>query len=451
MSNDPHPGNQTPLTVSELNRTARKLLEQGLGRVWVEGEVSNLARPASGHVYFSLKDQNAQLRCAWFRQRQRGPALKLANGDQMLAFGRISIYEARGDYQMIVESLEPSGEGELRRRFERLKQKLHAEGLFDEETKQPLPALPRCVGVVTSPSGAAVRDILTVLRRRFPAVPVVVYPAAVQGDNAVPEIAGAIATAAARQECDVLIVGRGGGTLEDLWAFNEEIVARAIHASPIPVVSAVGHEIDVTIADLVADQRAATPSAAAELVVPEQAEWQRELARASRRMAATMQRLVEDRYQTLDTLGRRLTSVSPAGTLRRQAGQLAALRRALHAAMRYDFAVRRNEVAELRARMLRATPAAALQRQAHRLESALQRLRSAGQIRLERVRSRLGLAARSLDSVSPLATLDRGYAIVTDAERDGLITDAADAPPGTRIKARLASGRLLATVEQADE
>lgn len=242
------------ISVSELNRTVRALIESGIGRVWVEGEMSNLSRPASGHVYFSLKDDKSQIRCAWFKQRQRGPSLNLKNGDQLLAYGQVSIYEARGDYQLIVERLETAGEGLLRQQFEALKKKLAAEGLFDEELKRPLPTLPRGIGVITSPSGAAIRDIVTVLKRRFPAIPVIIYPVAVQGDAAVPEIIAALATAARRDECDVLIVGRGGGSLEDLWAFNDESLARAIRQCPIPIISAVGHEVDFTIADLVADR-----------------------------------------------------------------------------------------------------------------------------------------------------------------------------------------------------
>ena len=208
---------QSAISVSELNRQVKTLLEQGLARLWVEGEISNLARPASGHLYFSLKDESSQIRCAWFRQRQRGPTINLKNGDQVLAFGRVSIYEARGDYQLIVEQLEEAGEGELRRRFEALKKKLSDEGLFDEAVKQDLPELPERIGVVTSPSGAAVRDIITVLKRRFPSIPVVIYPTLVQGETSAELISEAIATAVSRNECDVLIVARGGGSLEDLW------------------------------------------------------------------------------------------------------------------------------------------------------------------------------------------------------------------------------------------
>ncbi|HNP63076.1 MAG TPA: exodeoxyribonuclease VII large subunit, partial [Woeseiaceae bacterium] len=257
QSNDPV---TAAITVSQLNRRVKTLLEQGMGRLWVEGEISNLSRPASGHIYLSLKDDSAQVSAAWFRQRQRGPAIGFKDGDRVLAYGRVSLYEARGNYQLIIEQMEPAGEGVLKRRFDALKLKLSAEGLFDEDRKQPLPVLPKRVGVITSPSGAAIRDILSILGRRFPAVPVVIYPAAVQGEAAPGELMQALQTAIERKECDVLIMGRGGGSLEDLWAFNDEQLARAIAACPLPVVSAVGHEIDFTIADFVADVRAPTPS-----------------------------------------------------------------------------------------------------------------------------------------------------------------------------------------------
>jgi exodeoxyribonuclease VII large subunit len=265
-------------TVSRLNREARGLVEGSLGSIWLEGEISNFARPGSGHWYFSLKDDAAQVRCAMFRQRNAGLGMVPKDGMQILVRARASLYEARGEFQLIVDHLEESGEGELRRRFERLKRQLAAEGLFDSARKRPLPRLPRRIGVVTSATGAAFRDILQVLRRRFAAVPVILYPVPVQGAGSAAQIAAAIALASARGEVDVLVVGRGGGSLEDLWSFNEEVVARAIVSCAIPVVSAVGHEVDVTIADLAADVRAPTPSAAAELIVPDTAEWMRSLA-----------------------------------------------------------------------------------------------------------------------------------------------------------------------------
>jgi exodeoxyribonuclease VII large subunit len=281
-------------TISRLNREARVLLERGLGSLWLEGEISNLSRPSSGHWYFSLKDEAAQVRCAMFRQRNLLVRFPVRDGSHVLARGRVSLYEARGEFQVVVEHLEEAGEGLLRRRFEELKARLGAEGLFDSRHKQPLPRLPGRIGVITSPTGAALRDILHILRRRFPAVPVLIYPVAVQGEAAPREIEQALRLASARRDCDVLIVARGGGSLEDLWAFNDEAVARAIFACPIPIVSGVGHEVDFTIADLVADERAPTPSGAAERVVPDRAEWLRGFALASQRVqSATRRRLNE--------------------------------------------------------------------------------------------------------------------------------------------------------------
>ena len=343
---------QSAISVSQLNRQAKLLLEQGLTRLWVEGEISNLARPGSGHLYFSLKDETAQIRCAWFRQRQRGPSHNIRNGDQMLALGRVSLYEARGDYQLIVEQLEEVGEGELRRRFEELKKKLKAEGLFDESKKQAIPQLPERIGVVTSPSGAAVQDIISVLKRRFPAIPVVIYPTAVQGEWAPAQITETLSSAVRRDECDVLIIARGGGSLEDLWSFNEEIVARAIAACPIPTVSAIGHEVDFTIADLVADVRAPTPTAAAELVVPDQAEWQRQLETKATRIASLGRRYLEDRFQSLDYLSRRLAQSSPATTVARQKDWLRNLQMVLAGVVRHDLTSRARSLEMMRSRLL---------------------------------------------------------------------------------------------------
>jgi exodeoxyribonuclease VII large subunit len=441
---------QSAISVSELNRQVKTLLEQGLARLWVEGEISNLARPASGHLYFSLKDESAQIRCAWFRQRQRGPTINLKNGDQVLAFGRVSIYEARGDYQLIVEQLEEAGEGELRRRFEALKKKLSAEGLFDEEAKQDLPELPERIGVVTSPSGAAVRDIITVLKRRFPSIPVVIYPTLVQGETAAELISEAIATAVGRSECDVLILARGGGSLEDLWSFNEEIVARAIHACPIPIVSAVGHEVDFTIADFVADIRAPTPSGAAELVVPDQAEWLRSLSATAARIALLGRRYLEEKFQTVDWLSRRLTQGSPAAIVTRQSDWLRNLQQILTGAIRHDLATRGRNVENIRFRLLQRSPAIGIQQSMQRLSTLQQRLSGSGTSAVDRLNVRLQLAARALDSVSPLATLDRGYAIVSDEETGAILTDADKIKTGSGIRAQLAHGTLQATVTDVD-
>jgi len=416
------------ITVSQLNRQAKKLLESGLGRVWVEGEISNIARPASGHVYFSLKDDSAQVRAAFFRQRQRGPTLGLQDGDQVLAFGRVSLYEPRGDYQLIVEQVEPAGEGALKRQFEVLKKKLAAEGLFAEEHKQKLPAIPQRIGVITSPSGAAIRDILSVLRRRFPAVPVVIYPAAVQGDAAPSALIAALQAAIRRNECDVLIIGRGGGSLEDLWAFNDEQLARTIFGSPIPIISAVGHEVDFTITDFVADVRAPTPSGAAELVVPDRNDWLRSINSLAARIIRLGERTLQDKSQALDWLCRRLLQTSPRARLRRQHDMLRETGHRLAAAMREH--------------MLRQRP---------QLTSLRQRLLGSGQRSIATTKHRLELAMRGLHAVSPLATLDRGYAIIQDAASGKVIVRASDVAAGVDIRARLAHGELLATVKSTND
>jgi exodeoxyribonuclease VII large subunit len=436
---------EAAITVSQLNRKAKNLLEQGIARLWVEGEISNLSRPASGHIYLSLKDENAQVSAAWFRQRQRGPAIGFKNGDKVLAYGRVSIYEARGNYQLIIEQMEPAGEGVLKQRFDALKKKLLAEGLFDEDRKQELPSLPSRIGVITSPSGAAIRDIVSVLRRRFPAVPVVVYPAAVQGEAAPGELMAALDTAIQRDECDVLIIGRGGGSLEDLWAFNDEALARAIAECPIPIVSAVGHEVDFTISDFVADLRAPTPSGAAEIVVPSQHDWLRRVNTLAVRIGRIGERAVQDRAQELDWLGKRLFAASPEATLRRQHNSLRENRSRIAAAMRTQLLELQNDAQALRSDLMQQSPALAVQRSIGQLATLRQRLGSGVHDALSDVTHRIALLGRALNSVSPLATLDRGYAIVLNEEGKAL-TNAAQASTGDEIRARLSKGELVANV-----
>jgi exodeoxyribonuclease VII large subunit len=439
-------GQATAITVSELNRQVRTLLERGVGRLWIEGEISNLARPTSGHLYFRLKDESAQIGAAFFRNRQRGPTHAFKNGDHVLAYGQVSLYEARGDYQLIVEQLEAAGEGVLQRRYEALKKKLAAEGLFEEDRKQPIPALPRRIGVITSPSGAAVRDVLSVLRRRFPSVPVVVYPAAVQGDAAPAELIGALQTAVHRNECDVLILTRGGGSLEDLWAFNDEQLARVISECPLPVVSAVGHEVDFTIADFVADVRAPTPSGAAELVVPDRGDWLRAIDTIATRIARQGRRTLENRAQALDWLGRRLVRASPAARVARQQDMLRENAGRLAAAMRRDLHARGSRLFTLNRALLQASPAVRVQRAISRAAQLQQRLAAAGRGRVADAGHRLRLTARALDAVSPLATLDRGYAIVTDVSTGEALTRASQVETGDEVRARLAHGELRATI-----
>ncbi len=438
-------GERTVYTVSELNRLARRVLEEDLPAVCVEGEVSNLARPASGHIYFSLKDERAQIRCAMFRSAARGATHAPANGDQVMVRGRVSLYEPRGDYQLLVDHVEAAGEGLLRRRFEALKQRLAAEGLFDAARKRPLPPLPRCIGVVTSPTGAAIRDILHILRRRFPAVPVVIYPVAVQGAQARFEISMALETAARRAECDVLIVARGGGSLEDLWPFNEEQVARAIGACPIPVIAGVGHEIDFTIADLVADVRAPTPSGAAELAVPDRHDWLRRLASLDGRLAGAARRLLAERRTRHSALEARLARARPGFLLRQHGQRLDELRQRLVAGIQRSLREARRRHAAAGSRLQHCTPLGRLREGRDALAGVERRLHAAITSHLQRSSARLAVLGGRLNTVSPLATLERGYALAQDATGTP-IRDAAQVAPGDPFTVRLARGTLDARV-----
>ena len=441
---------EPPVTVSQLNQRAKKMLDEGFAKLWVEGEISNLSRPASGHIYLTLKDDAAQVTAAWFRGRQRGPAHNFKNGDQVLAYGQVSLYVARGSFQLIIEQIEPAGEGVLKRRFDALKKKLDDEGLFDPETKRPLPALPQRIGIITSPSGAAVRDMLTVLRRRFPAIPVIIYPAAVQGDAAAGELIAALDRAVARNECDVLVLTRGGGSLEDLWAFNDEQLARRIAACPLPVISAVGHEIDFTIADFVADLRAPTPSGAAELLVPDQADWLQRCRMLSARLARVGERTVQDRAQQLDWLTRRMVQGSPRAMLNRQAGDLREVSSRLLAAARRALHTKQSRLHNAHRRLIPLSPARAVLRSTARSRELRQRLVTATRDLLSDKTHRLALLGRGLNSVSPLATLERGYAIVQPADGDAVIRDASTLSSGSEIRARLARGALRATVSEVE-
>ena len=434
------------ISVSELNRKAKSLLEGGIPKLWIEGEISNLARPASGHMYFSLKDETAQIRCAWFKQRQHQNISAMTNGTKMLALGRISLYEARGEYQFIVEKMETAGEGDLKRKYEKLKEKLSIEGFFAEEIKKPLPKLPRRIGIITSPSGAAIRDALSVLKRRFPIVPVIIYPVSVQGDGAAPEIKLALEKANNRAECDLLIITRGGGSIEDLWAFNEEIVARAIHHSNIPIISAVGHETDVTIADFVADHRAPTPSAAAEVAVPDQQEWFNSIDNISRKLNALIIRAINNRHQTLDWFNKRLTQSSPQVIVKRQIEQSINLQRVLKSSMKNFLILRGRKIDKLTSRCIQSSPSQSLQKQIMRFEAIKQNIHAKGKKLIEDNQNRLQLVSRSLNSVSPLGTLDRGYAIVSEVNTNKIITNPDSLKINSKLEIRLAKGKITAAV-----
>lgn len=434
-------------TISRLNREVRAVLEGSFPLLWIRGELSNLSQPASGHLYFTLKDEAAQVRCAMFRPRQRLLAARPANGQQVLVRARVSLYDARGDFQLIVEHLEPAGEGLWRLELERLKQRLATEGLFDEAAKRPLPTFPRQVGLITSPSGAAVRDLLTVLARRWRALPVVIYPVAVQGEAAAGEIAAALTLAGRRGDCDVLILARGGGAYEDLIAFNDERVVRAIRAVPLPVVTGIGHEVDITLADLAADRRAPTPSAAAELVSPSAEHLAQRLRALGNRLRTAVHRPLAGARQRLAATTRHLGLLHPAARLRQQAQTLDERERRVALAMHARLDRHARDLRAATERLAARSPAPRLAPLGERTRWLRQRLTRALAQGLAARRNRLAELAHGLDTLSPLGTLNRGYALLTRLPDGALVRRASDAPPGTRIAARLAEGQLTCRVE----
>ena len=437
-------------TVSRLNQEVRTLLERGLGVLWVEGELSNFSQPSSGHWYFSLKDRESQVRCAMFRLKNAALGFTPKAGQQVIARGRVSLYEPRGEYQLIVDHLEEAGVGALQREFERLKTKLAAEGLFARERKRSLPRFPRRIGIVTSPTGAAVRDVLNILGRRFAPAAVLIYPTAVQGAAAAPAIVQALQLASARADCDVLIVARGGGSLEDLWAFNDERVARAIRACAVPVVAGIGHEIDFTIADFAADVRAPTPSGAAELVAPDSLECLEALSRMAARMNACMRRELRAVSSRLANVGVRLKQAHPGMRLVHQAQRLDDLEQRLTGAARAALHTPRHRLNDAFTSLLQHSPERLVREYRRRQEGLDSRLHRAMKEYLSRRSHRLELAKRTLAAASPEATLARGFAIVT--RPDGtLVTDARSVPPGEEIEARLAGGFLQARVTGSRE
>lgn len=453
------PNSDQPLTqnferdifsVSRLVRETRAVLESSFPLFWIEGEISNFSRPASGHMYFSLKDEAAQVRCAMFRGKNIHLRFKPENGMHVLIRARPTLYEARGDFQLLVEHLEEAGLGALQRAFEELKTRLGKEGLFDTQTKQTLPALPKQIGVITSPTGAAIRDILSVLKRRFPAIPVLIYPTAVQGENAATEIASTIKLADQRKECDVLILARGGGSLEDLWSFNEEVVARAIHACQTPLISAVGHEVDFTIADFVADQRAPTPSAAAELVTPDQYDLRQRLGKQFDRLNKQFSHRLQQSGQTLDWLLKRLQQQHPEQDLLAKAQRLNEIENRMQRQFKAQINLKNHQLAQLSNKLHIHAPTNLLNQMINKQQNLTQRLHYARERIIEQKRQRLAIFSRTLNNVSPLATLDRGYAIVQDKRSKKVYTDAGDLNPGDQVSTRLARGILTCTVDKVE-
>ncbi|HCG7309208.1 exodeoxyribonuclease VII large subunit [Vibrio parahaemolyticus] len=437
--------NQNIFTVSRLNAEVRLLLENEMGIVWLVGEISNFSAPVSGHWYLTLKDSRAQVKCAMFRGNNRRVTFKPANGNQVLVKARLSLYEPRGDYQLIIESMQPEGDGRLQQEFEELKMKLAAEGLFAQTNKLPLPEHPKRVGIITSKTGAALYDILDVLKRRDPSLPVVIYPTMVQGDDAAIQIAQAIGRANSRNECDVLIVGRGGGSLEDLWCFNNEILARTIAASQIPIISAVGHEVDMTIADFVADMRAPTPSAAAELVSRDNSHKDQSLVAKQHKLASAMRYYLAQQKQQSAQLLHRLERQHPSYQLQRQSQQLDELDMRLRRAMQRFIDTRQQAVERKHHRLQLNSPVKHLAQQKSRLERVEHKLLDAMDRKLLTMRHQLAIAAEKLDTVSPLATLKRGYSI-TQTDQGKVVTSADDVKTGDLLVTRLANGEIHSTV-----
>lgn len=433
-------------TVTRLNLEVRAMLESGFGSIWVEGEISNLARPRSGHIYFSLKDRQCQVRCAMFRGQNRRLQFSPENGQQVLLRGRVGLYAERGDYQMVVEYMEEGGIGALRRAFDALKDKLAGEGLFAAERKQPLPAYPRAVGVLTSSTGAAVRDVLTTLSRRMPALPVIVYPVPVQGTEAPDAIAAMLETIGTRAECDVLIVTRGGGSLEDLWAFNDERTVRALAACPIPTVSGVGHETDFTIADFVADHRAATPTAAAEAVSQDAEALMLRLRGLRERAKRALGHDLRTRAERLAHLKSRVRHPSLRLQELAQRADLLNLRLQRAAETRLNTAARRLESAS--ARLARQHPAMRLALLRRRAGSAGVSLRAAMSVMLQRKRAEFRVSHRALGALGPGPTLARGYALVTRGDDGVLISQTAHTQAGATLRLRLQDGELACTVDE---
>ncbi len=478
--------------VSRLVREARVLLEGSFPLLWVEGEISNLAMPASGHIYFTLKDEAAQVRCAMFRNRNNQLRFTPENGMQVLLRVRVSLYEGRGEFQLIVEHMEEAGSGALQRAYEALKHRLGQEGLFDQAHKKTLPILPKAVGIISSPDGAAVHDIVSVLKRRFPAVDVILYPVAVQGESSAGQLIAAVKLADQRRDCDVIIIGRGGGSLEDLWSFNDEQLARTLFACELPIISAVGHEIDFTICDFVADVRAPTPSAAAELAVPDaqqyllnfqryqqqmthiirqrltseqrhlqhlhralprpelllrqQTQW---LTQQKRLLDSAWHRQILNCQQKLDYLSVRLKH--PKAQIEKQRAMLEGLSHRLQTAFRTQQKSMHQQFLSLQFRLQRQVPLSRLHEQQNLVHTLNKQHHRLMRQHLDKARQFLAQQVRTLAAVSPLNTLDRGYSITSRADSGEVITSASAVAPGDKVLVRLHQGQLSCEVKNVDE
>ena len=435
-------------TVQQLNREVKELLQQNFPLIWVEGEISNIARPASGHIYFSLKDEYAQVRCAMFRNANRKLPFQPEDGMHVLVRARVGIYEPRGDYQLNIEHMEEAGIGILQRKFDELKQKLSREGLFDQDNKKALPAYPNSLGIITSATGAALRDILSVLKRRFPLVQIRVYAVQVQGEQSAKAIIKAIQAINQEKECEVIILARGGGSIEDLWSFNEESVARAIYTSNLPIVTGIGHEVDFTIADFVADMRAATPSAAAELIVPHQHELIETLEQYNNALIYMIQDKIGNFYQSVDWFTQRLEYLHPEQIITRNKDKLTELKRRAFSALQLKISYQHSNLDKLLVRFENQSPKSLLQAANINLTNLRQILIRVVHNQIEQKSQQLATLSRTLNAISPLSTLNRGYAIVTKALNKQVLRNADDVDSGEKILIRLAQGSLSAHVDE---
>jgi len=434
-------------SVSQLNRHVKSLLEQNFFAIQISGEISNLSRPSSGHIYFSLKDERAQVRCAMFRSQVQRLKFPLENGLQIQASANVSLYEARGDYQLIVNQMQEAGDGALRRAFELLKEKLSTKGFFDDEHKKSLPLIPKAIGIITSSSGAAIRDILSVLKRRFPTIPIIIYPVLVQGNEAKYAISQAIVNANRRKECDVLILARGGGSLEDLWAFNEEMVAKAIFKSRLPIISGIGHETDTTIADYVSDLRAATPTAAAEHCTPDQQQWLGQFIAYESHLLQLIQRKLLNYEQRLTWLTKNLNQQHPGKQLERQAQRLDELELRLKSNIQNKLIHAKSELKSHHAQLWQFNPKHKIEQLKNHYISLNKQLSININMTLQTRQQQLALLSQTLNIVSPLATLQRGYTL-TSNEQNSVVTSSKQLEVGQTIKSRFASGAITSTIQE---
>jgi exodeoxyribonuclease VII large subunit len=439
--------NRTILNVSELNAEVNQLLTRGFPLLWVEGEISNLVRPASGHLYFTLKDNKSQIRSAMFRNRNMKLNIQPENGMKVLVRGRIGLYEPRGDYQLIAEHMEDAGIGQLQRQFEALKQKLSDAGLFAEEHKKEFPEYPKRIGIITSPTGAAVRDILQVLSRRSPHTPILIYPVSVQGEASKTQIETAIRRANLDQKCDVLILARGGGSIEDLWSFNEENVAKAIYNSDIPIICGVGHEIDFTIADFVADMRAPTPSAAAELITPEREQLLTDVIQTQLWMKQTINQNIKQKQQHLEWLDSRLQLQKPSNKIQQQAQKLDELNTRLQYKMNNIIKEKQSVIRNTETRLTTNTPERKISESQQILTYFSTRLKQSINQKNQQSQSDFKIKMAMLDSISPLKTLDRGYSIIKDATSGELLTSVKNLKSKQPIIIKLKDGEASAKID----